>query len=112
ISGRCRSRRPVSHHRCGCLLLAKEGQLFLEGIATGQSRGQQKDRGDVALLHRVPPSGSRARLTMESNTLAPAPPPISGSAIRSRCGIIPTTFRSALVTPAMSLVEPFGFSPM
>src|SRR6185436_8061146 len=48
--------------------------------------------------------------TMDLNTTSPSVEPISGSAARSGCGIIPITLRSRLSTPAMSRAEPLGLS--
>src|SRR6185503_19479096 len=47
---------------------------------------------------------------MERKSFKPSSPPSRRSAACSGCGIMPTTLRPALHTPAMLLSEPFGFT--
>src|SRR5262249_35817345 len=52
-------------------------------------------------------AGTRAA---ERNSFSPSALPVSGSTACSGCGIRPTTLPAALLMPAMSRAEPFGFS--
>ena len=48
--------------------------------------------------------------TSELRITSPSVEPISGSAARSGCGIMPSTLRSRFRMPAMSRSEPLGLS--
>src|SRR5579859_6062398 len=49
-------------------------------------------------------------VTMDLKTTSPSVEPISSSAARSGCGIMPITLRSRLRIPAMSRADPLGLS--
>src|ERR1700730_5449444 len=71
--------------------------------------------GELVLRDEVGRDGRRrhARTATESSdwkTTKPSLDPMSDSAARSGCGMIPMTFRSRLRMAAMSRSEPFGLS--
>src|SRR5207244_2574547 len=81
----CLSRRPNRRRaRAGPrLLLTNERNLIPRDLVAGGEAGNEKqDSCQCAPFHRVPPSGSRARLIMDSNTLAPSASPSRGSVAR------------------------------
>jgi 3-oxoacyl-[acyl-carrier-protein] synthase-3 len=59
---------------------------------------------------RVLAIGAALTVTSEFRIYKPSVLPISGSAARSGCGIIPITFRWSFKIPAMCRMEPFGLS--
>src|SRR5918994_6119596 len=66
----------------------------------------REPQGGVCLLDIQTP----APTSTESSILNPSSEPRVGSETLSGCGMMPTTLRSSLQTPAMSPAEPFGFS--
>src|SRR5262245_11840051 len=56
------------------------------------------------------PSGKRSPATInEVKITRPSRPPRSASQARSGCGIMPTTLRVSLQSPAIAPTDPFGF---
>src|SRR5918993_6065615 len=51
-----------------------------------------------------------APTSTDRSILKPSSEPRAGSQTLSGCGMIPTTLRPSLQTPAMSFTDPFGFS--
>src|SRR5690606_8234617 len=81
--------------------------------APGDSQGSQKNGGEAS-----PPgqagkrrSAHAAFPTTPSNGPPPSEPPWAASIRFSGCGIRPRPWPFSFMTPAMSLIEPFGFVP-
>ena len=78
------------------------------GLAVARSSAPTHPAGTIPNPAR-PGEPVASGIATDSNSLPPSAEPVSGFTACSGCGIRPSTFPSALQTPAMSSWAPFGF---
>src|ERR671910_85732 len=98
---------PLQHMRPLVREAAEERARVLVAAVFAPHYGEQRELQEVVCLLDIQ---TPAPTSTESSILNPSSEPRVGSETLSGCGMMPTTLRSSLQTPAMSFADPFGFS--
>src|SRR5215207_9118797 len=109
---------PLQHMRPLVREAAEERTRVLVAAVFAPHYGEQRELQDAVVLEVRESQGgvclldiqTPAPTSTESSILNPSSEPRAGSETLSGCGMMPTTLRPSLQTPAMSLADPFGFS--